>query len=121
MPTGKYDPKLSQAGFMDLVVAIQAQLEATDATKLMASMPVDQREAARLLDAAAKTYVAVVEGRSVPYSESQAAAEKIVILRVLGEASEVLSRICADHDLGLLSEESMRVLGRCRAAQAVVL
>lgn len=52
-------------------------------------------------------------------SESLARAQTVVLLRRLDEVSDVLSRICAHHDLGSLSAEAMRVLGRCRAAKSI--
>lgn len=68
MPTRKYDPRLSQAAFMDLVVALQAQLNTPDATKILAAMPQDQREAALQLGVLSKNYVDLVEGRSSPHT-----------------------------------------------------
>ena len=56
-----YDPKLSQAGFMDLVCALQTQLKTADSALLLASMPRAQRVAVEQLQATAQAYVNVVE------------------------------------------------------------
>ncbi len=61
MANEKCDPSLSQAGFMDLVCALQAQLKTTDALNLLAAMPNAQREAAMRLGDAATNYVNVVQ------------------------------------------------------------
>ncbi|MCY1165278.1 hypothetical protein D9M73_51810 [compost metagenome] len=59
-----YDPPLSQAGFMDLVCALQADLKLPHSLKILSTAPQAQREAALQVGAAAKNYVEVVEGRS---------------------------------------------------------
>lgn len=64
MPNGSYNPKLSEAGFMDLVCAIQEQLRTTDSRKTLDAMPEAQRDAALRLGEAAKAYVDLVEGRA---------------------------------------------------------
>lgn len=64
MSNRNYDPKLSQAGFMDLVCAIQERLETPDGSKCLGAMSGAQRDAARRLVEAAKAYVDVVEGRA---------------------------------------------------------
>lgn len=66
MSSSNYDPKLSQAGFMDLVVALQSQLKTADSLLLLSRMPSAQREAALQLGVAANNYVDVVEGRGSP-------------------------------------------------------
>lgn len=66
MPNENYDPKLSEAGFMDLISAIQALLKAPDSCKLLETMAEAQRAAAMRVGEAAKSYVDVVEGSSVP-------------------------------------------------------
>lgn len=63
MPNGDYDPPLSQAGFMDLVCALQARLKEPEAMKTLEAMPQAQQDAALRIEAAAKNYVEVVEGR----------------------------------------------------------
>jgi hypothetical protein len=77
MSIGKYDPKLSQAGFMDLVAALQAQLKTPDTRKLLAGVPPAQREAALQLGAVAKNYVDVVEGRSSPFVVFDSASKPV--------------------------------------------
>lgn len=62
MQEANYDPQLSQAGFMDLVCAIQQRMKTADAKKTLAAMPQDQQEAAWQLEAAAKNYVEAIEG-----------------------------------------------------------
>lgn len=62
MSNGSYDPQLSQAGFMDLVCAIQERMKTADSKKILAAMPQAQQDAAWQLEAAAKNYVEVVEG-----------------------------------------------------------
>ena len=62
--TGNYDPPLSQAGFMDLVLALQANLKLPDSIKLLSTAPQAQQAAASQIGAAAKNYVEIVEGRS---------------------------------------------------------
>ena len=57
----EYDPKLSQAGVMDLVVALAAQLVTPDSKLLLAGMPHAQREAVYKMQATLKHYVNVVE------------------------------------------------------------
>jgi hypothetical protein len=59
----KYNPKLGQAGFMDLVVALDAHLKTPDSVALLACMPQDQREAALLLGDVACKYIALIESR----------------------------------------------------------
>lgn len=66
MPNKTYDPKLSDAGFMDLVCAIQERLRTPDGRKALAAMPEAQRVAAFRLGEAAKGYVDAVEGRLAP-------------------------------------------------------
>ena len=63
MSNRSYNPKLSEAGFMDLVCAIQERLRSTDCLKTLDAMPEAQRDAALRLGVAAKAYVYVVEGR----------------------------------------------------------
>jgi hypothetical protein len=63
MANGKYDPKLSEAGFMDLVLALQQQLKQPDTRKLLATKPPGQVAAIRALERAAIAYVDVAEGR----------------------------------------------------------
>lgn len=55
---------------MDLVLAIQAELESVNSKKLLSEMPEIQRQAALKLGVDAKNYVAVAEGRSVPVALS---------------------------------------------------
>lgn len=62
--TGNYDPPLSQAGFMDLVCALQANLKFPCSIKILSTAPQAQQAAALQVGAAAKNYVEVVEGRS---------------------------------------------------------
>lgn len=64
MSNDNYDPTLNNAGFMDLVCALQAHLKNPDEIKLLAAMPHAQRHAALQLDAAAKHYIDVVQGHS---------------------------------------------------------
>lgn len=66
MSSSIYDPKLSQAGFMDLVAALKSQLNFQDSVLLLSRMPPAQREAALQLGVVAKNYVDVVEGRASP-------------------------------------------------------
>lgn len=66
MTSSNYDPNLSQAGFMDLVVALQSRLKTADSVLLLSRMPSDQREAALQLGFLAQNYVDVVEGRGTP-------------------------------------------------------
>lgn len=75
MPKESYDPKLSQAGFMDLVCALQERLKTPDGTTTLATMPEVQRDAALRLGEAAKAYVDVVEGRA---DQSSDLMEKVV-------------------------------------------
>lgn len=66
MSSFDYDPKLSEAGFMDLVIALQSRLKTDDSVLLLSRMPPAQRGAALQLGVVAKNYVDVVEGRGSP-------------------------------------------------------
>lgn len=66
MSSSIYDPKLSQAGFMDLLVALQSQLKTDYSVLLLSRMPPVQREAVLQLGVVAKNYIDVVEGRGLP-------------------------------------------------------
>jgi len=63
-----YDPNLSEAGFMDLISAIQALLNTPDSKKLLEAMPEAQRAAAMRVGEAAKSYVDAVEGSAEPFT-----------------------------------------------------
>lgn len=63
MAHGNYDPKLSEAGFMDLVIALQALLKMPDAKVMLGNIPPAQQKAALQLENAANHYLDVVEGR----------------------------------------------------------
>ena len=56
-----YNPPLSEAGFMDLILAIQTLLKEPSCTKLLAQMPTQQRAAALQVGLAAKSYVDLLE------------------------------------------------------------
>lgn len=95
MPIQNYDPKLSEAGFMDLVLALQSQLKAADSMRQLSCMPPIQREAALQLGALAKNYVDVVEGRGVPF-ELNLNAEKFSFPReAVVHAASLIAR--QDH------------------------
>lgn len=57
-----YDPKLSDAGFMDLIIAIQTLIQSPDGCKCIETMAEAQRAAVQRVGDAAKSYVDVVEG-----------------------------------------------------------
>jgi hypothetical protein len=81
MSNEKYDPPLSRAGFMDLAIAMQTQLETPDAVKVLAQMAPVQRQAAERLVAAAKSYIEAVELQGptpVPFGAWSAAANAIL-------------------------------------------
>lgn len=65
MSISNYDPKLSQAGFMDLVIALQSRLKTADSVLLLSRMPPAQRDAAFQLGVVVKNYVDVVEGHGL--------------------------------------------------------
>ena len=74
MPNGSYDPKLSEAGFMDLVCALQERLKTTDGRSTLEEMPEAQRDAAFRLGEAAKAYVNAAEGRANGQREGRQSA-----------------------------------------------
>ncbi len=64
-----YDPKLSEAGIMDLVVALAKQIETPDSRAIVERMPKARRDAVALLLAACRHYVDTIEGRKKEYQD----------------------------------------------------
>lgn len=73
MPNGSYDPKLSEAGFMDLVCAIKEFLKTPESRLALDDMPVAQRDAAIQLGEAARAYVDAVEGGAAVLTQEEVA------------------------------------------------
>ena len=63
MASQEYDPPLSQAGFMDLVGALEKLLKTEHSLKSLERMPAEQRDAAMRLGDAAAHYRLIVEPR----------------------------------------------------------
>lgn len=63
MSGSNYDPKLSEAGFMDLVCALMARLDQPASKARLEAMHPAERQAALQLGTAARNYLEVVEGR----------------------------------------------------------
>jgi hypothetical protein len=61
-----YDPKLSQAGIMDLIMTLEAQIkdEFVNEPRLVARMPHAQSDALEQLQKMCRHYIDVVEGRA---------------------------------------------------------
>ena len=59
---GSYDPKLSEAGFMDLVVALTNRFKKADMLAWREKALTAQGNAALQLEIAAKSYIAAIEG-----------------------------------------------------------
>lgn len=63
MSTTEYDPRLSEAGFMDLIGAIEKLLKTDASLKSLETMTEEQRDAAMRLGDAAAHYRSIVAPR----------------------------------------------------------
>lgn len=87
MSSSNYDPKLSQAGFMDLVVALKSQLKTDDSMLMLSRMPPALREVALQLGVVAKNYIDVFEGRgsNLNFIESHSKTNEHELTKALTE------------------------------------
>lgn len=94
MPQKSDDPKLTEAGFMDLVSALKERLKTPDGQKILAGMPEAQRAAAVRLGETAKAYVDVVEGRVSTQAGLSESFSRSELYELNDALHEVVTRMC---------------------------